>query len=60
MPDCGLVDIGNTGRKPTDEEIARYNLKLHLRAIDGVAIVVNPKNNVKLLTKAQVTDIFSG
>ena len=56
----GLVDIGNTGRKPTDEEIARYNLRLHLWAIDGVAVVVNPKNNVKSLTKDQVTDIFAG
>ena len=56
----GLVDIGNTGRKPTDEEIKRYNLKLFLWAIDGVALIVNPKNKVRSLTKAQVGDIFSG
>lgn len=56
----GLVDIGNSGRKPTDEEIARYDLKLFRWAIDGVAPVVNPKNKVKQLTKSQLMDIFSG
>jgi phosphate transport system substrate-binding protein len=56
----GLVDIGNSGRKPTDEEIAKYNLKMFKWAIDGVGVVVNPKNKVKVLTKAQLTDIFSG
>ncbi len=56
----GLVNIGNTGRKPTDDEIARYQLKLHQWALDGVGIVVSPKNRVKALTKAQVMDIFTG
>ncbi len=56
----GLVDIGNSGRKPTDEEINRYQLKLFKWAIDGVAPVVNPKNPVKKLSKSQVIDIFAG
>ncbi len=56
----GLVDIGNTGRKPTGEEIARYKLKLFQWAVDGVAPVVNPKNKVKKLTKSQLKDIFAG
>lgn len=56
----GLVDIGNSGRKPTDEEISRYQLKLFKWAIDGVAPVVNPKNPVKKLSKSQVIDIFAG
>lgn len=56
----GLVDIGNSGRKPTDEEIKKYKLKMFKWAIDGVGIIVNPKNKVKALTKAQVIDIFSG
>lgn len=56
----GLVDIGNSGRKPTDEEIGKYDLKMFKWAIDGVGIVVNPKNRVQALTKAQVIDIFSG
>lgn len=56
----GLVDIGNSGRKATDEEINRYQLKLYRWAIDGVAPVVNPQNQVKALTKSQLMDIFSG
>ncbi len=56
----GLVDIGNTGRKPTDNEIAKYNLKMFKWAVDGVGIIVNPRNPVKKLTKSQLIDIFSG
>jgi phosphate transport system substrate-binding protein len=56
----GLVDIGNSGRKATDEEIGRYQLKLFKWAIDGVGPVVNPENPVKALTKDQMKDIFAG
>ncbi len=56
----GLVDIGNSGRKPTDEEINKYQLKMFKWAIDGVGVVVNPENKVKALSKAQLIDIFSG
>ncbi|MEW6378279.1 MAG: phosphate ABC transporter substrate-binding protein [bacterium] len=56
----GLVQIGNSGRKPTDEEITRYNLTIFQWAIDGVGIINHPDNKVKKLTKAQVIDIFSG
>ncbi len=56
----GLVAIGNSGRKPTDEEISRYKLVLHKWAIDGVGPVVNPKNPVKALSKSQMKDIFAG
>ncbi|APG27559.1 phosphate-binding protein [Syntrophotalea acetylenivorans] len=56
----GLVDIGNSGRKASDEEIERYQLKLHKWAIDGVGPVVNPANQVKALTQSQMMDIFSG
>jgi phosphate transport system substrate-binding protein len=56
----GLVDIGNSGRKATDEEIGRYQLKLFQWAIDGVGPVVNPENPVKALTKDQMKDIFAG
>lgn len=56
----GLVDIGNSGRKPTDEEIAAYGLKLYRWAVDGVAAVVHPQNPVRSLTLQQVQDIFSG
>jgi len=56
----GLVDIGNSGRKPADNEIARYNLKMFKWAVDGVGIIVNPRNLVKSLTKSQLIDIFAG
>ncbi len=56
----GLIDIGNSGRKPSDKEISTYGLTLYRWAIDGVAVVVNPKNKVTALTKEQLVDIFSG
>jgi phosphate transport system substrate-binding protein len=56
----GLVEIGNAGRKATDEEIATYNLSMVKWAIDGVGAVVNPKNSVTALTTTQLQDIFSG
>ena len=56
----GLVDIGNSGRNPADEEITRYGLKLYQWAIDGIAVVVNPENEAKAITNAQLKDIFAG
>lgn len=56
----GLVDIGNSGRKPTSEEIGKYNLKLFKWAVDGVATVVNPGNPVRSLTAKQLRKIFAG
>ncbi len=56
----GLVDIGNTGRPLSDDEIARYGLKSFAFAIDGVAAVVHPKNPVGSLTAVQVQEIFAG
>lgn len=56
----GLADIGNTGRKPTDGEIAKYDLKIFQWAIDGVGVVVHPRNRVRSLTKAALQDIYAG
>ena len=56
----GLVDIGNSGRKPKPEEIEKYKLKSFKWAVDGVGVVVNPANKVQSLTKDQLKDIFSG
>lgn len=56
----GLVDIGNTGRALSDAEVAKYGLKSFAFALDGVAVVLNPKNAVGALTSAQVRDIFAG
>lgn len=56
----GLVDIGNAGRKATEQEISTYGLQMVKWAIDGVGVVVNPKNSVSSLTSAQLQDIYSG
>ena len=56
----GLVDIGNSGRKPTDNEIQKYGLVLHEWALDGVGVVVHRDNRVQALTRTQLQDIFSG
>lgn len=56
----GLVDIGNTGRALKQSEIEKYGLVSFSFAIDGVAVVVNDANDVKSLSRAQLSDIFSG
>ena len=56
----GLVQIGNTGRALSQDEIAKYGLKSFAFALDGVAVAVHPKNGVANLTVAQTRAIFSG
>ena len=56
----GLVQIGNTGRALSPEEIAKYGLASFPFAIDGVAVALNPANPVSALTAAQVKDIYAG
>lgn len=56
----GLVDIGNTGRNPSADEIKQYGLQMFKWAIDGVGIVVNPANKVHALSLEQVMAIFAG
>ena len=56
----GLIDIGNAGRKATEKEISQYGLHMVKWAIDGVGVVVNPKNSVTSLTTKQLGEIFSG
>jgi len=56
----GLVDIGDSGRKATEDEIKRYGLKMFKFAIDGIAIVVNPENPLIRMKKSEIIDIFSG
>ena len=56
----GLVDIGNSGRKATPEEIARYDLKLFQWAIDGVTPVVHPTNQIKQISGENLRKVFSG
>lgn len=56
----GLVDIGNSGRKPSEEELDKYSLEMHQWAVDGVGVVVNPENPVTSLTSDQLKDIYAG
>jgi len=57
----GLVDIGNAGREPKDEEMAKYpDLIKYAWAIDGVTAIVNPENSVQNLTSEQLQKIFAG
>lgn len=56
----GLVDIGNTGRTPTSEEVGKYGLKMFQWAIDGVGVIVHKTNGTKNLKKADLIKIFSG
>jgi len=56
----GLVDIGNAGRKASDVEIKKYGLVLHKWAIDGIAVVTNPDNNVTAMSRQQIADVFAG
>ncbi|AEB08463.1 phosphate ABC transporter substrate-binding protein [Desulfobacca acetoxidans] len=56
----GLVNIGNTGRAPSKDEIEKYGLKSFPFAIDGVAVAVHPKNPVSDLTPEKVQAIYAG
>jgi phosphate transport system substrate-binding protein len=56
----GLVDIGNSGRKPSQAELDKYSLKMHKWAVDGVGVVVNPGNPVQSLTSEQLKAIYAG
>ena len=56
----GLVDIGNTGRALSDDEVKKYGLKSYAFAVDGVAVVVHAENPVKELSSAQIQDIYAG
>ncbi|AXH09242.1 phosphate-binding protein [Malaciobacter halophilus] len=55
-----IIDLANSGRKPTKKEIENGNLKLYRFAIDGIGVIVNPKLNIDSLTTKQLQDIFSG
>ena len=57
---AGLVDIGNSGRRATDDEISRYDLRVFELAVDGVAVIVNPRNPVGALSSPQLQGIYSG
>ena len=61
----GTCNIGDASRAIKESElqtaaVAGRDIKAHVIAMDGIAVVVNPANSVKALTKQQVKDIFTG
>jgi phosphate transport system substrate-binding protein len=65
----GLCDIGMSSRKIKPEEQQGIlpllgdltsNASEHVIALDGIAIIVHRSNPIKMLSIAQVADIFSG
>ena len=56
---AGSVDIGNSSRALKEEEKAAGVVE-NVVAIDGIAVVVDPANTVKDLTKDQLVSIYTG
>ena len=59
------TDIANSSRKMKDEEMKTaegkgLKVKEIAVAMDGITIIVNPKNPVKSLTVQQLSDIYTG
>lgn len=55
----GTTDIGNSSRSLKDEEKAAGVVE-NVVAIDGIAVCVDPANEVADLTKEQLTNIYNG
>jgi len=55
----GTTDIGNSSRSLKDEEKAAGVIE-NVVAIDGIAVCVDPANEVADLTKEQLTNIYNG
>ena len=55
----GTADIGNSSRSLKDEEKAA-GVAYDIVAIDGIAVCVDPANEVADLTKEQLTNIYNG
>lgn len=55
----GTADIGNSSRSLKDEEKAAGVVE-NVVAIDGIAVCVDPANEVADLTKEQLTNVYNG
>lgn len=55
----GTVEIGNSSRNLKDSEKEAGAVE-NIVAIDGIAVVVDPANNIGNLTKQQLVDIYTG
>jgi len=58
-------DIGDASRPIKDKELEKaiamgVDPKAHVVAMDGIAVIVNPSNNISVLTKKQIKAIYTG
>lgn len=51
------ADIGMSSRALKDDETSLWSMEL---AIDGLAIIIHPKNTIQSLTLSQARDIYAG
>lgn len=61
----GTTDIANASREMKVNEIEKakslgIEIKQYEVALDGIAVIINPKNNIDSLTIQQLSDIFAG
>jgi len=61
----GTCDIGDSSRSIKDSELDRAavlgrDIKAHVVAMDGIAVIVNTENKVNALSKKQLKDIYTG
>jgi len=55
------VDIGMSSREVTKAEMAKYpSFVVTTVAQDGIAVIVNPANEIKFITLDQIRDIYLG
>jgi phosphate transport system substrate-binding protein len=61
----GTADIGDASRAAKDKEIAKgkengVELKANVVAMDGIAVIIHPRNPVTGLTKDQIKAVYTG
>jgi phosphate transport system substrate-binding protein len=61
----GNCDIANSSRPIKDTELEKAatngkDVKAHVIAMDGIAVIVNPSNGITGLSRKQLKDIFTG
>ena len=61
----GTTDIGDASRPIKDKELKKaisngVSPKAHVVAMDGIAVIVNPGNDINAMTKQQIKDIYTG